>query len=487
MPNLLKALKTSYGQIRAIPAEIAASLAPSTPDEANLVAAQLDAVQTSLRRLCWALPLAGSAISFTVASYGVPVMPIVAAYGLLLAVGVLSLFRMRQGFASDGDIVAHSRWRARVLVAMTAALLGAWCVMIFAMYHPSIAANRLFVLLVVASSLAPICMMLATHMAVETMALFLISASLLTITTLNAFWGRGNLAPMSAVYIVLVLNQMTGIHRRFADNWRLEELREGLIERLRRANLESIAAREQADAANKTKSEFLAHMSHELRTPLNAIIGFSEIMRDQLFGPVGHSQYRDHVKLIHSAGTHLLALINDILDMSKIEAGKLELNPEEVDAAYAIGECLGIVSERAAEGGLAMTADIADRPLVLFADRRAVNQVLLNLLSNAIKFTPAGGSVRVEARRMASRVTISVADTGVGIPEADLGRLGRPFVQARNQVSTAHEGTGLGLALVRALVEKHGGAMQIASKENDGTTVTVDFPAADAATDAAAA
>ncbi len=236
------------------------------------------------------------------------------------------------------------------------------------------------------------------------------------------------------------------------------------------------AAQERAEAANRAKSTFLANMSHELRTPLNAVIGFSDIMRDEIFGPLGHERYTEYATLIYDSGQLLLDLITDILDMAKIEAGKLELNFERVDLAEAIEDCVRLLRERAKKSNVQLVFDEDQEGLSVIADRRAVKQILLNLLSNALKFTPAGGHVEVEANFTGDRVSVTVRDDGIGIPAEHLPRLGRPFEQVCNDPMLAKGGTGLGLALVHALAGKHGGGVRIESQEGAGTAVTVDFP-----------
>jgi two-component system cell cycle sensor histidine kinase PleC len=344
------------------------------------------------------------------------------------------------------------------------------------MYHSEISANRLFVVLILACTLGSLSTMFAMHTAAAAGAILVMSVSLIAIMFLNSLSGRLTLLPMGAIYVILVVNQVRGMHGRFQQTKRLEQERESLIASLREANIQSMAAQERAMTANKAKSEFLANMSHELRTPLNAVIGFSEIMREQMFGPLGHNRYREYSGLIHSAGTHLLGLINDVLDMSKIEAGKLELHPEQFDLKTVIGECADLMAERAAAAKVDLATDICDAALPVFADRRAMNQILLNLLSNAVKFTLPGGRICIRATTRGSRMIFSVEDNGVGIPAADLHRLGKPFVQVHNQAGILHTGTGLGLALVRALAEKHQGSMRIQSEEAVGTTVTVELP-----------
>ncbi|MEO1037953.1 MAG: PAS domain-containing sensor histidine kinase [Pseudomonadota bacterium] len=231
-----------------------------------------------------------------------------------------------------------------------------------------------------------------------------------------------------------------------------------------------------AEEANRSKSEFLANMSHELRTPLNAINGFSEIMLQEMFGPLGDEKYKGYVGDILSSGQHLLSLINDILDMSKIEAGKMNLQPEMVLPGDLIEQCLRLMRARAEEKQIMLRAEGADLPEIE-ADPRAIKQVLLNLMSNAVKFTPDGGRVVVRGFDAADGVVLQVADSGIGIPEDDLPRLGRAFEQIESHHAKSHQGSGLGLALSKSLVELHGGTLRIDSVLGKGTTVSFTLPA----------
>jgi len=255
----------------------------------------------------------------------------------------------------------------------------------------------------------------------------------------------------------------------------LEQSQEQLSELARKYEAEKI----RAEGASQAKSEFLANMSHELRTPLNAINGFSEIMSGEMYGPLGDARYRDYARDILSSGQHLLALINDILDMSKIEAGKLTLRFEPVCVEEIAEDALRLVRNRAEAAGLNLILDFVDLPDVE-ADHRAVKQVLLNLLSNAIKFTPRGGRVTVRGERredqLGERVRISVQDTGIGISAADLERLARPFEQVESQHSKTTQGTGLGLALTKSLVEMHGGLLDLKSAPGQGTVASFALP-----------
>ena len=255
----------------------------------------------------------------------------------------------------------------------------------------------------------------------------------------------------------------------------LERSQEQLSELARKYEAEKI----RAEGASQAKSEFLANMSHELRTPLNAINGFSEIMVGEMYGPLGDTRYRDYARDILNSGQHLLALINDILDMSKIEAGKMSLRFEPVSLEEIAEDALRLVRNRAETAGLTLLLDFEELPDVE-ADYRAVKQVLLNLLSNAIKFTPRGGCVTVRAERrddpLGERVRVSVEDTGIGISPADLERLARPFEQVESQHAKTQQGTGLGLALSKALVEMHGGGLDLKSAPGQGTTAGFSLP-----------
>ena len=230
-----------------------------------------------------------------------------------------------------------------------------------------------------------------------------------------------------------------------------------------------------AEEANQAKSKFLANMSHELRTPLNAIIGFSEIMEAAMFGPLGADKYSEYSRDIRESGQYLLEVINDILDMSKIEAGGIRLALEETELDAVFADCLRVVWARANEKHLSLASHI-DPTIRFKADRRAVKQIGLNLLSNAVKFTPDGGAVTVRGHVRAGKVTIAIEDTGIGIPKDALHKLGRPFEQVESQLTKRYQGSGLGLAIAKSLTELHGGAMRIYSKLGKGTTVVVRLP-----------
>ena len=243
-----------------------------------------------------------------------------------------------------------------------------------------------------------------------------------------------------------------------------------------RHELGLIKAREAADASSAARARFLANMSHELRTPLNAIMGFSDIMRSRMFGPLT-GKYSDYAGLIHEAGGHLLDLINDVLDMSKIEAERYELSLEVMDAREPIAAALRLLRLQADDAGIRLRGVLPPSALEASLDRRAVKQIVINLVANALKFTPKGGEVTVTLQAYNGSLELIVSDTGIGIAPDDLARLGRPYVQAKVNPMEA-EGTGLGLSLVRALAQLHGGDMTLESRLGEGTAVTIRFPGA---------
>jgi signal transduction histidine kinase len=237
-------------------------------------------------------------------------------------------------------------------------------------------------------------------------------------------------------------------------------------------------AKVEAETASRAKTEFLANMSHELRTPLNAIIGFSDMMVNGLIGPDQTEKHMEYARDILESGHHLLDLINDILDLAKVEAGKLDLDAQEVDVHRITSSCLTLIKERAHEGGLEVHLSIPESTPPIRVDERKFKQILINLLSNAVKFTPSGGKVSLRAGFASDGgYMMKVSDTGIGIAKEDIAKALAPFTQIDSDLGRSYEGTGLGLPLSKALVELHGGRLYIESKLGAGTTVTIYLPA----------
>jgi signal transduction histidine kinase len=249
-------------------------------------------------------------------------------------------------------------------------------------------------------------------------------------------------------------------------------------ESLRRGKEQAERAAEKAEAANRAKSEFLANMSHELRTPLNAIIGFTDIMKEEMLGPLENVTYKGYVGDINNSAGHLLEVINDILDLSKIEHGDIELNEEEVDVTKVVESCLTIIEERAKKGNLKLSYDPPESLPKLWGEARRVKQILINLLSNSVKFTRPGGEISVQVLvENSGNLAITVFDNGIGIAAEDMEQIMTPFGQAHTGLNRKYEGTGLGLPLSKMFVEMHGGALVIESDLDVGTAVCALFPA----------
>ncbi|HEY4941135.1 MAG TPA: PAS domain-containing sensor histidine kinase [Rhizomicrobium sp.] len=242
----------------------------------------------------------------------------------------------------------------------------------------------------------------------------------------------------------------------------------------KRQEAEVVAAQERAEAANRAKSFFLAIMSHELRTPLNAVIGFSDILKGEMFGPVGNARYKDYVEGIHSSGRHLLGVINDILDMTKLDTDQLALERQTVDVSEVVGDCAGYIATLAKDGGVTLAVDVPG--LRIDADPTRLRQVVLNLLSNAVKFSHRGGHVQVTAREEGGQAILTIRDSGIGMKAEDIPIALERFGQIDSALNRRYEGVGLGLPLTKQLVELHGGTLAIVSAQNEGTTVRVTLP-----------
>ncbi|HTP84707.1 MAG TPA: ATP-binding protein [Alphaproteobacteria bacterium] len=300
----------------------------------------------------------------------------------------------------------------------------------------------------------------------------IVNVGLARVDVLANYVLRRNLMIAAALTVSLVLMAAAGMLMHQAG------LQTQTETALRRYHAELIESRNEADAANRAKSEFLANMSHELRTPLNAIIGFSDFMASGGLGPAGSPKYLEYARDINSSGRHLLDMISEVLDMSKIEAGQYELVLEDVDLSETVEFCVRLVAGRATAGQISLVNLVGTELPKVRADARALRQILLNLLSNAVKFTPAGGRVTVSATAAGPHdIRLTVSDTGVGISADDLKRVGEPFRQLGRTLTKPQEGTGLGLAITKRLAEMHGGKLEFESAPGRGTAVLVTLPA----------
>ena len=288
------------------------------------------------------------------------------------------------------------------------------------------------------------------------------------------FWTLAVVAIGIHVYLVFLAN---GLHGTVLAMLEYRAEKDALVGELEQAKAVSDEARSRAEAANVAKSKFLANMSHELRTPLNAILGFSEMMKTEVLGPMENKTYKGYSEDIHNSGEHLLNLINQILDLSRIEAGRYELHEEPVVLADVMDDCRRLLSLRADAKNLKIIEDFSDDLPRLWADKRSVRQICLNLLSNAIKFTPPGGTITltVGAKRRGEQF-LSVKDTGPGIPAAEIPRVMAPFGQGSLAAATTEGGTGLGLPIVKGLVDLHSGRFELKSRPRQGTEVKIGFP-----------
>jgi two-component system, cell cycle sensor histidine kinase PleC len=283
---------------------------------------------------------------------------------------------------------------------------------------------------------------------------------------------------LSLAYTVRLVYDSRKLSERAFSDAHLRFANEDMARDLEEARDEALKKRFEAETANASKTAFLANMSHELRTPLNAILGFSEIIGQECLGPVGNVRYKEYAGDIHSSGVHLLSLINDLLDVAKIEAGRMEIEPHMIETRHALESSLKLVASKTRERKQTLTIDVDEDAGVLYADERALKQIAINLVSNSVKFTANGGHIGVHARRMANGdFELVVEDNGAGIPKEKMGHIFMAFSQIDNRYDRQSGGTGLGLALVRGLAELHGGRVWVESEEGKGTSVHVVLPA----------
>ncbi len=394
-------------------------------------------------------------------------------WGLVLVAGLPLHFVSRQ-FSRTERPAGPGAWIA-LFCAVFLIFELAWGSLAVLLWVPDNDFDHVLIMLIIGSTLAGNCV-LAGASAEVTLAGFLIYGPAMVMTPLRSGGMVYDTVAMATFVFVVFLLYMARVYHGVARSMLLlREEKRSLIDRLEIALHEATSAREHAESANLAKSRFLANMSHELRTPLNAIIGFSEAIRDEIFEPVGE-RYRDFARDIYNSGKHLLRLINDVLDLSKIESGRVELHEEKVDIGALIEACLPLVKQGATGRGIGLTVSVP-RDLLIFVDERRLKQIILNLLSNAIKFTGSGGKVTLSAAQESDgSVAIRVADTGIGMRSEEIPLALEPFRQVDGSLTRRHEGTGLGLPLAKQLAELHGGSLRVESQIDAGTTVCVRLP-----------
>lgn len=372
-------------------------------------------------------------------------------------------------------------------IALQFATSCVWALLPWLLWTPGDNTNHMFVATCTGAILGGLVISRANHMDMLIASL----SPLASLATVRFFFGGGVLELSVAIFFALLCLQFFLDGRRLTfrldQDSRLRFEVEDLARELEEARDEALRKRFEAETANASKTAFLANMSHELRTPLNAILGFSEIIAKECFGAVGSERYKDYAGDIHSSGSHLLSLINDLLDVAKIEAGRMEIEPANLDVAKCFDNALKITAAKARERHQKLVIEVDPDAPALFADERALKQILINLVSNAVKFTPEGGRITVlGTRARCGSFQIMVEDNGPGIPREKLDKIFQPFSQVDNRYDRQGGGTGLGLALVRGLAELHGGRTWLESEPGKGCRAFVILPTAPEAKFAAA-
>jgi two-component system, cell cycle sensor histidine kinase PleC len=447
------------------------------PEGEKLAFEQLRLALRNLKPICWLMPPCAAVVCVMFARWVDPAvlvswLALVTLTSAYLGVGVYAFLRNAPEPAERRMWATHATMGYFLFV-------GSWSSVGLLFWRPGDELNQMLIMLVLACSLAANAALVGsdktlTAIGYAVYGLVLICVPLRESGTISA--GLAALAFFYACYLAYMSRQVYSTARELLL---LRDYRNELIEALAQAKTESDRARARAEAASRAKSDFLANMSHELRTPLNAILGFSEMIYSTSAAGSNPARSAEYARLVHESGNYLLALVNDILDVAKIEAGRFELRETDTDVACLVDDTVRLMADRATNAGLTLATDIASDVPLLSADERALRQILINLLSNALKFTPSGGEVAVFSRVSGSGdVILGVRDTGTGIALCDQPRVFQSFGQGRHDIVTGERGTGLGLTIVKGLTEAHGGYVNLASIPGKGTCVTITLPAA---------
>jgi len=471
VPNRLDAVRAS---LSAFAEAFRASFSPRTEAEADFVERQLNIGLQGAAKTWYLLPAVAVLIALANIAW-LPLERLVVWPTVMIAACVGSGQYFRYVAAKkDAATIPGIRRKAHAFALVTLAQAIALCSIGVLYWAPNNGANHVFISIFLCATLAGWASVGTFHYATGVMSM----PAYLVILMLGPV-ASGNPVSMAIAFSYwLVMIMLFGVNYATRERMmRLEIERGALIDNLKTAKAESDSARNRAEEANRAKSAFLANMSHELRTPLNAILGFSEIIHTRAMGRDATDQYSEYAGYIHGSGEHLLSLINDILDLAKIEAGRMVLRETEIDLRTVMDDTVKMMSAKAIAGGLSLAVHV-DRafPNVL-ADDRAVRQMLVNLASNAIKFTPANGRVTAFANVLPDgSLAFGVDDTGVGIAPEDHGKVFESFGQGRHDAVLSDKGTGLGLPIVKGLAEAHGGTIMLNSVPSEGTRITIIFP-----------
>ncbi len=448
---------------------------PDDPQLAKLRFEQLRIVAHNMAPAKYALPAIGIMLAFffsgwaddaSVAAWLVPVLASV-------------WFMARQAavvIGADDEPERLREWTLRLVLGYGIVTI-CWASMGFWFWVPGDHLNHVLLLLFLCASVAGTAALSGPSPAVCTLA---IGVYLVLFIVLPL--GEGDpihnwLTGLALGFTAFMAGVARSVYKATADVLMLREDRGDLIEQIQQAKNDSDGARLRAEAASRAKSDFLANMSHELRTPLNAILGFSEVMKDEILGAIGNATYKGYAADIHTSGSHLLRLINDVLDLSRIEAGRHTITSSELNLLSVANDVMKFFELKAQQGGIALKVDVAEG-LALVGDERGIKQVLINLVANAVKFTPDGGSITISADvNERACISISVRDTGCGIDQQQVLHVFESFGQGRHDISARDKGTGLGLPIVKGIIEAHGGTVRLDSKVGEGTMFTATFPA----------
>jgi two-component system cell cycle sensor histidine kinase PleC len=450
----------------------------NSAQQEKLALEQLRLALRNLKPNCWLMPLL-AAVTCVMFARWIPV-PLLVFWFALVAVGGAYLGLVAYTFLANEN-PAPRNWLAHAAIGYALFALS-WGSLAFLFWRHGDDLNQMLILVLIACTLAGNAALVGASTPLTIVGYSIYGFALVVDPLREGGVIYDGLAVLAFCYVCYLAYMSRQIYHTARDMLLLRDDKNELIEALAHSKEVSDVARERAEAASRAKSEFLANMSHELRTPLNAILGFSEMIFSNALG-TNPAKYREYAKLVHESGNHLLALVNDILDLAKIEAGKLELHESEIDLAILIPEMARLLSDQAAAGHLSLLTEVEPDLPMLRADGRALRQILINLLSNAIKYTPTGGEVSLFANLSEAReIVFGVRDTGVGIDPRDQLRVFSSFGQGRHDVAAGDKGTGLGLAIVKGLCEAHGGRIMLASQVGKGTCVSIALPAARALT-----